>query len=509
MIRNITIKNKLLLVANLAFLFAAGISVFTLFHKIDPAAEKYLELCIILFTICFQLLVISQIKRKYTSPKMQLYFIHPAFYINVAVIVFFFSPFLFYRFQSDFIFWWLLMDNNLKALTYFCLSIIILNILFLLLDKQSPRLSKKIEEFDNIIDTIKEKLPILFVLYGLAWFTRILTILLGEYSLIFSSADSALAIRTQYPLLYPAFMFFNFAIYFPVLFALCVLYFTAFKTNKNYKLFMICILLADILYFLPIGAKSLVLLPILAYGLAGLIFKQRVARQLIIVIIIVFFTLPIYNSYRTLGGTMVGTTEALEMAKAKSFDEEKGYLSLSFDSLFRRADAFTSYFYFTQKVEDNFTYGATYASILSGLLPDFLIPLPDYLKDKSLVEHVRDQGIIGPGERMWAGAPSPWGEFYLNFGYAGVVIGVPLLGLFCLFMFRLVLHGHHGYLLLIYLYIPFAFVFITQAGLAALISPLIKMAVVLFIVNVVMKLRFKKHISLQKKTFLNNMRGTY
>ena len=107
---------------------------FTLIHNIDPETVKYLELCIILFTMCLQLLVIFQIKRKYTSPKMQLYFIHPAFYINVAVIFFFFFPFLFYRFQGDIVFWWLLMDNNVKALTYFCLSIIILNILFLFLE---------------------------------------------------------------------------------------------------------------------------------------------------------------------------------------------------------------------------------------------------------------------------------------------------------------------------------------------------------------------------------------
>jgi len=482
---------------------------FTLIHNIDPETGKYMELCIVLFTVCFQLLVISQIKRKYTSPKMQLYFIHPAFYINVAVIVFFFSPFLFYRFQSDFIFWWLLMDNNLKALTYFCLSIIILNILFLLLDKQSPRLTEKIEEFDNIIDMIKERLPILFVFYGLAWVTRIFTILVGTYSFLLSSAESTLAVRMQYPLLYPAYMLFNYALYFPVLFALCVLYFTAFKTNRNYKLLMICILLVDILYFLPTGVKSMVLLPILAYGLAGLIFKQRVLKKLIIALIVVFLTMPIYAAYRTAGGTLVGTTETLETAKEKSFDEEKGYLSLSMDTFFRRADAFSTYFYFTQKVEGNFLHGLTYVGILQGLLPDYLLPLPDYLKNKSLGDHLREQGILSPNERLWAGATATWGEFYLNFGYPGVVIGVPLLGLFCLFMFRIVLHGHHGYLLLIYLYIPFAFAFLAHGEMGTLISPLIRIAVVLFIINFITKLRLKRPARFPNKSDLGRVEGAY
>ena len=70
MIEGIISKKKFLLVTNLALLLAVGIVVFTLFHTIDPKKEKYLELGIILFTVCFQLLVISQIKRKYTSPTM-------------------------------------------------------------------------------------------------------------------------------------------------------------------------------------------------------------------------------------------------------------------------------------------------------------------------------------------------------------------------------------------------------------------------------------------------------
>ena len=145
------------------------------------------------------------------------------------------------------------MENNLEPLAYFCLSVIILNILFLFLDKQSPRLSKKIEEFDNIIDTIKQKLPIIFVFYGLAWVARLATVFSGTYRYVLAGQEERLAVRIQYPLLYPAYMFFNSAIYFSVLFVLWVLYFTAFKTNKNYKLFMIFALLADILFFLPVG----------------------------------------------------------------------------------------------------------------------------------------------------------------------------------------------------------------------------------------------------------------
>ena len=141
------------------------------------------------------------------------------------------------------------------------------------------RLSEKIEEFHNIIDTIKEKLPILFVFYGLAWVTRILVILVGAYSQLLADPELSHSVSVQYPLLFPAYVFMNTAIYFPVLFVLCVLHFTVFKTNKNYKLLIICMILADILYFLPVGGKLNVLLPVLAYGLAGLIFKQRVARQ--------------------------------------------------------------------------------------------------------------------------------------------------------------------------------------------------------------------------------------
>ena len=76
-------------------------------------------------------------------------------------------------------------------------------------------------------------------------------------------------------------------------------------------------------------------------------------------------------------------------------------------------------------------------------------------------------------------------------------------------MFRKVLHGKNFYLFLIYSYIPFEFLILAHAELRTLLSPIIKMSVVLFIVQVIMRLRLKKHISLPKKSYLNNMRGAY
>ena len=507
--RNINIINNFLMVMNLMLLLLTGLSAFTLFDKNDPIIEKRLELVIIIFTMCFQLLVISRIKKQYTSPELRLYFIHPAFYINMAVISFFFLPCLFYMFNSTIGFWWVSLENNLIPIAYFCLSIIILNILFVFIDKKTTSLSGKTEAFDQIIDVFRQRLPILIVFYVLAWVTRILTILAGTYSIVLAESELHLMVKMQYPLLYPAYMFFNSIIYFPVVFVLWILYFTAFKTNKNYKLFMILMLIADVLYFLPAGGKLNLLQPILAYGLAGLMFRQKVLKKLIIVGIVLILSLPVYNTYRIAGGTLDNTAEGLETAELKSFGENRGYLLLCVNSLFRRAEAFASYFYFTQKVEDNFLYGATYASITSGLLPDYLLPLPDYLKNKSLTEHVRDQGIIGPDERLRAGASAPWGEFYLNFGYAGVVIGVPLLGMFCLLMFRNVLKGRKFYNFLIYSYLPFGFLFLAHAQIAVLISPLIEMAVVLFIVHFITKLCLKKRISLPNKGYLDRVGGAY
>jgi hypothetical protein len=223
----------------------------------------------------------------------------------------------------------------------------------------------------------------------------------------------------------------------------------------------------------------------------------------------VFLAMPIYGAYRSAGGTMVGTAETLETAQGKTFVEEKRYLSLSIDALFGRAEAFASYLYFTQKVEDDFLHGASYVCILSGLLPDYLLPLPDYLKNKPLYEHLRDKGILAPGERLFAGATATWGEFYVNFGYAGLIIGIPLLGLFCLFMFRKVLHGQHGYLLLMYLYVPLYFTFLCHSGVQTLITGLIRIAVVLFIVNFITKLSLKRPTRFSNKSDLGRAGGAY
>ncbi len=444
------------------------------------------KLAIILSTILFQLAVTLRFKRLYTFKEIYLYFIHPAFYINFAVVAYFFIPLIFYLFYADIFYTWVDIEEISIPLIFFCASIFILNILFLICDKGTKNFSGETEGFYQIINVLRRGMPILIVFYALAWVTRILMILVGAYSRIYMDAETSRHVQTQYPLLYPSFMFFNAEIYFPVMFVFWILYNSAFKSNKYYRWIMIIFLVADVVFFLPTGGKQGVLTPVLAAGLAGVMLKQKIPKKAIVFVLLFLLALPIHNSFRTLRGSREAK-DLLEHATATGatkYGETKAFLFMSTEAVFRRAEAFSSYFYFTQRVQNDFFGGTTYKSIVTKLIPGFLWTWPAYLQDKSLRERFRDYGILGTNERMLGGAPAIWGEFYLNFGYTGLIIGVPLVGMACLFMFSYVLRCWKLRNVLAYFWIPFVFLLLAHGQIALLVVPVIKIAIVLFVIDI-------------------------
>lgn len=451
------------------------------------------QLALMISTIFFQLIVIFKIKENYTFQKLNIYLIHPAFFINLVVIIYFFLPLIFYLFNKD-IYRWISFENISIPLTFFCISIVILNILFMFIDKGTKSNLNETYEFDRIINSFKQGVLILVAFYVMAWITRILMISAGTYSLLFADAGLVYRNSENNPLLYGVYIFFNAEIYFSILFILWILYFTAFSTNKKYKIFVRLITIIDIIYFIPIGSKMSVLQPILAYLLAGFILKKRVLKKLVIIGLIFVFSLPLYNTYRVLKGTFKGSIEEMKMIQEVTYGEQKGYLFSVTETLFKRADAFGPFFYLTEVMENNFLMGITYRSIISRLLPDFLFPLPKNLRDTSMIEYLQDYGIMHNIERYEYGgdeqllaAQALWGEFYLNFGYPGLVLGLPILGIFFFLMFRYILKCIKLNNFIIYLFIPVAFVFFVHGGLALFFAPLIKIAIVLLIISFVTK----------------------
>jgi hypothetical protein len=509
-------RNDYFIVENKSFFSNAFLLIAIIFWQISILliiGVKYFDsigyqLGLIISTIFFQIVVILRTKKIYTFRKLNIYFIHPAFFINLAVIGYFFLPLIFYLFNND-IYRWIVFENISIPLTFYCLSIVILNILFIIIDKGTSFLDET-KDFDRIINLFKQGLPILITFYLLAWITRILMLSVGAYSLLFANPDLIYESQVKYPILFGTSLFFNGEIYVPVLFVLWILYYTAFKSNKKYKIFMILITVGDILYYLPAGAKQYLLQPILAYSLAGFILKKKIFKKLIIIALIFALSLPLYNIYRVLRGTLKGGMEELKVTQELVYGQQKGYLFSATESVFRRADAFGPFFYLTQIVQNNFLMGVTYRSIISRLIPDFLIPLPEYLRDTSLIEDMQNYRIIrnieiygfGIDEQTLIAQPL-WGEFYLNFGYPGLVFGLPFLGIFTFIIFRNVLRCIKLNNLIIYSFIPVAFAFFVHGGLALFFTPLIKIAIVLLIINFITKSVGIKHlntsISMNKK----------
>jgi hypothetical protein len=496
--------------ALLAVLLTIGVLFVAFLNKDGLMALRWLEVTLMAATVCFQVYVIFRTKRVYAPSEWNLYFIHPAFYINAAIIFYFFCSLLFYMFNPGIFYKWVDLDNILVPLAYFCLSVVVMNCVILLFDRKTRALSERTVSFDKIIDVFRQRLPMLFGFLALAWLLRLMIVFAGTYSMILADPELKFGVRMQYPLLYPAFIFFNQEIYFSVLFILWILYFTALRTNKAYRNVLVVLLFADIVYFLPMGGKQTLLQPLLAYGLAGLMLKKNVAKKLAVVVLLFIFTLPIYNSYRVLGGTLEGSVEVASVKESYVFGESRGYASLAVDSVFRRGEAFASYFFYTQTLGNNFLEGATYRSIVSRALPDFLLPLPDSLKDTQTAERLKDMGLIHPRVYLVAGATATWGEFYLNFGYWGLVIGMGLLGVFCLFFFKGMLHVRRFDVFVIYSYLPLLFFFLAHAEMATLVSPLIKITVVIVVANLLAKLLLRKRSGVGGRTHGDGaLRGAY
>jgi hypothetical protein len=439
------------------------------------------DLLLIFFTIIFQSAVMLRIKQYLDKGAINLFFLHPAFYINLPIILFFFIPLIFYKLNKS-VWFWTDVENISKPLIIFCIAVIILNLLFLSF-KRFPHSV----DLNKILDAIKRWLPILIIFYSISWFTRILFLFSGLY--MPGNPEMFREFSSQHPFFMPVFMLFNMQLYFPVVVMLWLLTHTVFASNKRFNLYMKILLFADVIYFLPTGGKQGLLQPIFAYIFSKLILKKRIALKKIIVFIVLFsLFLPAYNAYRVTGGNISLILEAIMMHNEAIYGEQKGYYFTAIEAVFRRVEAFASYIYFTQMDTGGaHLKGATYIEIISRLLPEFFLPLPQKLKEKPLTDRLIESGLIGEGEYMPAGSLAPWGEMYINFGYWGVVFGLPLLGILSLYFLRTALSPFKFNWLFVYLFVPYVFLVLTQSGIANLITPLINITIVLLIANLIFK----------------------
>ncbi|MFQ5861517.1 MAG: O-antigen polymerase [Candidatus Brocadiales bacterium] len=486
-------KGNLLTAAVILLLLSLVVVSLNVFH---PDSISF-RLGLMLLTFFFQLFTMLRIKRLYTFKQLNPYLIHPAFYINLSVILYCFLPLTFYLFFEELWYTSLITKdprNISLPLAIFCASVIILNVLFITIDRGMRSYLRKTEEFYQIINVLRRGLPILVVCYALSWLMRILSIVLTGHYYGYLPEWEMEGIRRSYPLLVPSYDLFIFVLYFPVMFTLWILCHTAFKSNKKYKLVLTIFTILDIMFYLPVGTKQCVLQTVLAVLFSGLMVKQKISKKAIVFLIVFFLLYPMYGQYRTHG--VAASLDEAKMTQARRFSEERSYPLMVVEAMAHRGFALDDYFYLSQIIQEDFLHGYTYTSVIGGLLPSYLLPLPEYLQDKSVWEMYEKMGLP---QAHTLPAGTMWGELYINFGYPGVLVGVPLIGMFCLFMFRILLRRwKFNRFMICCCFLPW-FLLLIHGSLSGLITILIRVTVFLFILNsiitIVGRRRQKKGLS--------------
>ncbi len=440
------------------------------------------RLVIIGLTMSIQVMVMAEVYRRYRWERVNAYLLHPALLINVSLIATFFIPLVFYLLNPGVFFFWINFNRISLQLIFFCLAVSILNIIFYLVTAYARITEEQRALFVRIPQMLRRWLPFLFISYGLTWATRFLLATCGTSRILFADSAVLLQNKMRYPLLYPVYNFFNCEIYFPVLFALWLLYFTVLSSKKWYKTTVIVLTLVEIIYNIFSGSKMLMLQPLLAYFLAGLLLKKKVVVQLIALIVAFSVFLPFYNMYRNLGGSTRNIYAEFKRNQLLTYGEPRHFLFVVADSLCKRGSAFGSYFYFGQRFLGRTLNGATYTALIAKLVPDFLVPLPDAFKDKDINAYLFECGAIQQGDMIISEGPNFWSEAYLNFGRMGLFIGLSAFGLLSCLLFLFFLSASGILLFFVYAYFVMALLFLPYAGLALTVVPMVRITVCVLLV---------------------------
>ena len=468
-------------VLSLVFLSIAVFCV--LVFRVDSSVLVFL---IVSLVVLFQISMMLEVKDRYGGISWRVFILNPIFYINLILIIYFFFPLVFYLLSPNSFFEWVSLDGIAVPIGVFAMAVVLLNLLMKYVDDRYVRRNVGELPESRLLGKLKEYVPMLILLYMVSWLVKMFFASSGLYNLGLYYGDVN-SVRSAYPLLLPIFRLFSQEIYFPVFFLLWMVYLLNKDKSNAYIGGMLTLLLAvDVLYFLPVGTKQGILEPILASVLAISILIRRVPWKIMgVVCLLVLLGLPLYNIYRSAQGSLdVQTFKSI--VKNYQIGHHLGsqnYLYTSLEIVSKRLEGFGSYLYFTQNIGDRFLRGQSYSGVISMLIPEHLIAVPEKLQDKTIHDYFREGGIIKEGEQIPAGAPGLWGEFYLNFGYVGLLIGLPIIGLLAMFLFKVAFSSLSFTGLLVYLYVVFYFFTLAHSGLASLLPPIIKVGAVAFTLN--------------------------
>lgn len=476
------IKKKYLLFISVFLLICSVIFLLPIIETEILISAKIKQLLTIIITIVIQIFFLFVIRERYRNESTNLYFFHPIFFINVVTILYFFAPFVFFLFNEE-LFYQRWCGNDIFAgtflpLTVFCLSVISFNFVCYWIDRL---LLSKEEKFFNMplvvsnLNKIGFKIWIIF--YIIIWIMRICSLFTGYYWHSFVT-ESIIAQKIAFSRFTSTIAFFVQEFSPVVWFVFFFLLFTKYGSNKKYKFFLIFFVFMEMMFYFPSGSKFVVLIPIFTYFFTGLFLRKNIKKQLITFIIIFVLFLPIHNRFRLTGKINLQTIKNIH------FLSKKGYSFSVIQAVFKRGDAFSTYFAFKEQCE-NFLYGKTYLPVLTAFIPRPIWPgKPAFLNVNKIG---RKFGLIAKLDFLTSPGIGIWGEAFFNFGYAGLFLMWIFLSLFFMSLFKFMLKSKDIFFIALYYYCPFWFFTKVHAFIGGLFSSIIKMFLIFTILKMVIE----------------------
>ena len=425
--RYILIFLSCLLLSTLSVLYFIGGSSYT--------NNEISQLSVIFLTITIQTLFIIKIRRRYQS--FHLFLFHPLFYINVSEIIFFFAPFVFFLFNQESFEKSYIFENAFSSLVMYCLSLLSFNIVCYFLEPIILLKQKALTPATFDINIKKREFQAWAVIYIIIWLIRFGSLYTGSYWHSFATLE-IIERRASFSNITSLMALFTTTVAPIFWFIFSMAYFARYKTNKKFKFIFKVLVLAEMIFYFPSGSKYAMLVPFMGYFLAAFFLNQKVRKQFVVFSIILILSLPIYAMFRL---TNIMGTGTFEEMRFNNIAAQNGYLYASFYALFDRADAFSAYFIFVEKVQE-FWHGKTYLPHLYAPIPRLIWPQKPIATDVN--ELGREYGLIGAADMTTSPGIGKWAEAYLNFGFVGLFgLGV-FLSLFLLLVFKYLLFNKSG-----------------------------------------------------------------
>lgn len=427
--------------------------------------------------VIFAGILLKKIKNKISQ--LDYFELGNSFLIYYVFIFFLFPLILLFKIPSKYVDYFL--SENIEIFNFKVFLYLAMGMVFFVLGNKllfRGQRDKSYNLFNYELDFNRAPTAFIFV-FVLNFINKFIRILGGGY---FHLSTSSVFSGSNFYSLIGLFDWFG-----PLALALAFVYYFRLLTisDKRYKIWRIiawATFIFEFLYGFLSGSKYRAIIPIIVYLIIRhYIYRKNFLRVFVVVCLILAVLMPVMNFYRNRKAFYDGY---LGDGNKKIYGTEQFIIDSSFS---RISQSRIIYNVFERTKE--FTYGKNLANFFVSLGP------PRFLwKNKPVInasgnEFGRKYGILSVDDFGTSVAPTAIGDLYMNFGLAGIVFGMFLIGVLFRFIFDFFIKGEKN-IFGVVIYSVFWIQIIK--GMEDWIAPVYAGLVKLFIIFLIINYFFKK-----------------